>query len=131
VWDCPSNLPEISTDGRKLKHILQNVINNAIKFTEKGSVTISAKISHEAIGNGQQSVEFQVTDTGIGIPQEKLSMIFDKFKQGDSSETRLYGGVGLGLYIAKQFTGLLGGMLDVQSDLRKGSTFTVRIPVAE
>jgi signal transduction histidine kinase/FixJ family two-component response regulator/putative methionine-R-sulfoxide reductase with GAF domain len=128
-WDYPSDLPTITTDAAKLKHVLLNLVNNAIKFTEKGSVTISAKISQKAAANGQRSsVEFQVADTGIGIAKENLPIIFDKFKQIDSSETRLFGGVGLGLYIAKEFTALIGGKIEVESEPGKGSTFTVTIP---
>jgi len=129
AWDCPSDLPLVTTDSRKLQHILQNLIDNAIKFTEKGSVTISAKVRQEAKGKGQQYAEFMVADTGIGIAKEKLPIIFDKFKQVDSSETRLFGGVGLGLYIAKEFAELIGGKVDVESEPGKGSTFTVTIPL--
>ena len=128
-WDCPSELPVLQTDSDKLKHILQNLINNAIKFTDKGHVTISARYLEgvrAAVGNGQ--VEFKVTDTGIGIPKEHCSFIFEMFHQVDSSETRAYGGVGLGLYIVKTFTELLGGKIDVKSEPGKGSVFTVSIP---
>ena len=73
-------------------------------------------------------MEFKVADTGIGIPEEALPFIFDRFRQVDSSETRSYGGVGIGLYIMKKFTELLGGEIGVESELGKGSTFTVTIP---
>jgi signal transduction histidine kinase len=95
-----------------------------VKFTDKGSVTVSARIVEE----GSKQVEFRVVDTGVGIPKEKLATIFDKFRQVDSSETRLYGGVGLGLYIVKQFTDLLGGEISVESEVGKGTTFTVTLP---
>ncbi|MBI2358305.1 MAG: GAF domain-containing protein [Deltaproteobacteria bacterium] len=138
-WSYSPDLPAITTDREKLKHVLQNLINNAIKFTDKGSVTISATIRQEAtqqeerqqaIGNRQQWVEFSVADTGIGIPESALPNIFDKFHQVDSSETRVYGGVGLGLYIVKQYTELLGGSVAIESRPGNGSTFTVRIPYA-
>lgn len=122
-WDYPSDLPVVKSDSEKLKQILQNLISNAIKFTEKGNVTISARHIPEA-----KAVEFKVADTGIGIPKEALPVIFEKFRQADSSETRPYGGVGIGLYIVKKFTELLGGTVEVESELGKGSTFTVRIP---
>ena len=139
VWDLPRDLPPMVTDGEKLKQILENLIHNAIKFTEKGSVTISARASQQkeqlptphASGLAPRPVvEFKVADTGVGVPKELLSVIFDKFTQADSSETRIYGGVGLGLYIVKKFTEMLGGSVEVESEVGKGSTFTVTIPVA-
>jgi signal transduction histidine kinase len=135
TWDYPPELPPIKTDSGKLKQILQNLIDNAIKFTDKGHVTVSARrVTTEcarptAEGNGQNGfLEFRVTDTGIGIPEELLPSIFDRFRQGDSSETRSHGGVGLGLYIVKNFTELLGGKVDVESHPGKGSTFSVALP---
>ena len=151
-WSHSQDLPAITTDREKLKHILQNLINNAIKFTEKGSVEVSARVvaagepgaarlpladasrEHNAapFGTGTDNrlcwVEFTVADTGIGIPESALPNIFDKFHQADSSETRVYGGVGLGLYIVKQYAALLGGSVTVKSRPGKGSTFTVMIP---
>ena len=142
-WDYPSDLPVIKTDGGKLKQILHNLIDNAVKFTDRGSITISATVK-QATGERQQaeealthassltpqaSVEFKVADTGVGIPKQSLSRIFEKFHQVDSSETRLYGGVGMGLYIVKNFIGLLGGMVEVESEPGKGSTFTVTLPL--
>ncbi len=124
TWDYPSNLPVMNTDRGKLQQILQNLINNAIKFTEKGSVTISANYISET-----GSVEFKVSDTGIGIPEKAVPVIFEKFRQIDSSDTRQYGGVGLGLYIIKKFTDLLGGTVRVESETGKGSIFVVTVPV--
>jgi len=128
VWDYPSDLPAISTDGEKLKYVLQNLINNAIKFTDKGSVTISAHASPLAPQASERWVELKVSDTGVGIADENLSIIFERFRQVDSSETRKYGGVGIGLYIAKQFTQLLGGRIEAESEPGKGSIFTVTMP---
>jgi signal transduction histidine kinase len=124
AWDYPSNLPAMRTDSGKLKQILQNLINNAIKFTEKGSVTISAKYL-PAIA----AMEFKVADTGIGIPKKAIPLIFDKFRQLDSSDTRAYGGVGLGLYIIKKFTDLLGGTVKVETEPGQGTTFVVTVPI--
>ncbi len=124
IWDYSSNLPVMNTDRGKLQQILQNLINNAIKFTEKGSVTISAIYISET-----GSVEFKVSDTGIGIPEKAVPVIFEKFRQIDSSDTRQYGGVGLGLYIIKKFTDLLGGTVRVESETGKGSIFVVTVPV--
>jgi len=124
-FEHPSELPVIRTDGQKLKQILQNLIDNAVKFTERGTITISARYIPEA-----KAVEFKVADTGIGISKDHLPLIFDKFRQVDSSETRLYGGVGMGLYIVGKFTELLGGTIGLESELGKGSTFTVTIPLS-
>ncbi|MBI2538633.1 MAG: hypothetical protein HYW04_02400, partial [Deltaproteobacteria bacterium] len=139
IWDCPFDLPVIHADGEKLKHILQNLVNNAIKFTDRGTVTISARYLDGAgmretgagnpEGNGRNGlVQFKVADTGVGIAKEHLSLIFERFQQVDSSETRLHGGVGIGLYIVKKFTEMLGGKIGVESEVGKGSTFTVTIP---
>jgi signal transduction histidine kinase len=87
-------------------------------------VTVSARI----VKQGSKQVEFKVADTGIGIPRDMHDAIFNKFHQVDSSETRLYGGVGLGLYIVTNFTELLGGTVQVESEEGKGATFTVTIP---
>ncbi|HEX9445542.1 MAG TPA: ATP-binding protein [Candidatus Binatia bacterium] len=122
-WEYPADLPVLESDPEKLKHILQNLINNAIKFTQRGRVTVSARSLADL-----RHVEFQVADTGIGIPREMMPIIFEKFRQVDSSETRSYGGVGLGLYIVKQFTAGLGGRIEVESAVGGGSTFTVTIP---
>ncbi|MGH7845706.1 MAG: ATP-binding protein [Candidatus Binatia bacterium] len=141
IWRYPQAKPVIKTDATKLKQIIQNLINNAIKFTDKGTITIFARVS----GTRQQPaesqrplrltprdleewVEFRVEDTGIGIPPDSLPLIFDMFRQVDSSRTRTYGGVGLGLYIVKKYTDLLGGELTVHSEPGKGSTFVVSLP---
>ena len=126
IWDYGYDLPRIKTDSKKLKLILENLINNAIKFTEKGSVTISVRYFPD-----KKTVDFKVTDTGIGIPKEGLPIIFKKFRQIDSSDTRLYGGVGLGLFIVKQFTEMLGGKVAVETEPGKGSNFLVTIPVEQ
>ena len=102
-----------------------NLLNNALKFTHKGDVSVSAQHLRD-----HHRMEFKITDTGIGIAQEKLPIIFEKFRQVDSSETRNYGGVGLGLYIVKQYVDGLGGMIEVDSTVGKGSSFTVTLPCA-
>jgi|GEM_PF-3180618 len=121
-WDYPSNLPVMETDGEKLRHILQNLINNAIKYTEKGYVKISARSLPE-----EKRAEFKIADTGIGIPKESLPTIFEMFRQVDGFRSGPTGGVGLGLHIVKKFTELIGGQIDVESEPGKGSTFTVTI----
>jgi len=122
-WDFPSELPTVETDSEKLRHILVNLIHNAIKFTEKGSVTIAARHLPKC-----KTLRFTVADTGPGIPKESLSIIFDMFHQLDSSNTRAHGGLGLGLYIVKKYTELLGDEIEVKSELGRGSTFTLTIP---
>ena len=123
-WEYPSDLPVLDTDGPKLRHIFQNLIGNAIKFTKQGTVTISARHNSQ-----NKTVEFKVSDTGIGIAKELHRAIFEKFRQADSSASRAYEGVGLGLYIVKQFAELIGGTVNVESDVGSGSTFTITIPV--
>lgn len=124
VWDYPADLPVVMTDGGKLKQVLHNLIDNAVKFTDHGRIQVSSR----PLPQGKQ-VEFEIFDTGVGIPSEALPIIFEKFQQLDSSVTRPYAGLGLGLYIAKKFTELLGGELSVSTELGKGSKFTVALPV--
>ena len=122
-WDYEDHLPEILTDGNKLKIILQNLINNAIKFTNHGHVKVSARYLPY-----KKCVEFKVSDTGIGIPAHMVPTIFEKFRQADSSDARPYEGIGLGLYIVKQFAELLGGRVEVETEVGRGSIFTLIVP---
>ena len=122
-WDYSPDIPTIRTDREKLKHTLQNLINNAVKFTDRGYVSISARYVPET-----KVVKFKVADTGIGIQEEMLPSIFEIFRQVDSSETRNHGGVGIGLYIVKKYTEILGGNIQVESEVGKGSVFSVTIP---
>ncbi|MBM4262641.1 MAG: GAF domain-containing sensor histidine kinase [Deltaproteobacteria bacterium] len=123
VWHCQPDLPDLKTDPEKLKEVIEHLIENAIKFTDQGRIVVTA--SAAAGGN---AVRFSVSDTGIGIPTEALPHIFEMFRQLDSSITRSHGGVGLGLYVAKKFVDLLGGELQVESELGRGSTFSVTLP---
>lgn len=123
TWDHPAQPVRISTDGAKLMFILHNLISNALKFTKKGEVRVSARY-HPETG----LTEFKVSDTGVGIPREELPLIFEKFRQSNSSLSKPSEGVGLGLHIVKTFTGVLGGSVTVSSELGKGTTFTVTIP---
>ncbi len=113
-------------DPVRLNQILINLSGNAIKFTEKGSVTISVKC-HNIISN-QAIIEFSVTDTGIGIPADKLNTIFESFSQASSDTTRKFGGTGLGLTISKQLIELQGGTIYVHSEFGKGTTFGFKMP---
>jgi signal transduction histidine kinase/CheY-like chemotaxis protein/HAMP domain-containing protein len=110
------------SDMQKIQHILQNLISNAVKFTEKGIVEIKTVQTNDQI-------IISVTDSGIGISAEHLPHIFDEFRQADGSTSRKYGGTGLGLAIAKKYANLLGGNISVTSILEKGSTFTLTLPV--
>ncbi|MEI6853189.1 MAG: response regulator [Bacteroidota bacterium] len=112
----------ISSDFRKCVHILQNLIANAVKFTEKGSVTISGQIIDD-------NIKIKVTDTGIGIAENHLSHIFDEFRQADGSTSRKYGGTGLGLAIAQKYSKMLGGNITVISEIEQGSEFTLTLPI--
>jgi signal transduction histidine kinase len=123
-WDYPTDLPPVSTDRSKLHRILRNLIDNAIKFTDAGTVTISLRY-HAA----RQRLECKISDTGVGIPTAQLGGIFERFRQVESADTSLpRGGFGLGLYVVKKFLDALGGSIAVESQAGVGSTFTVRVP---
>ncbi|HEY3767202.1 MAG TPA: PAS domain S-box protein [Candidatus Angelobacter sp.] len=111
---------EIGDPGR-LRQVLMNLIGNAIKFTEQGEILVLVKKLTDA--SGENTVQFSVSDTGIGVPAEKQNTIFEAFAQADSSSTRQYGGTGLGLAIASQLVALMGGRIWLESDPGKGSTF--------
>ena len=123
-WHVPPDLPDIVCDRMKLRQLVINLVNNAIKFTDQGSVDITFRTVAD-----EPWVEFSVADTGIGMAEEALPHIFDKFRQVDSTTTRHYSGAGLGLYLVKNFVTLLGGSVSVQSTVGEGTTFTVRIPI--
>jgi CheY-like chemotaxis protein/two-component sensor histidine kinase len=112
----------VNGDIDKCRHILQNLIGNAVKFTEKGKVEISAS-------QIENKIEITIKDTGIGISGNHLSHIFDEFRQADAGTSRRFGGTGLGLAIAKKYANLLGGNIAVKSTLGEGSSFTVTIPL--
>lgn len=114
---------EIRTDSHKLKQILINLVGNAIKFTEEGSITVQALVDDK-----DASIKINVIDTGIGIPEEKLNKIFEAFQQADYDINRKYEGTGLGLTISRSLINLMDYQLDVKSELNKGSTFSVIIP---
>jgi len=108
-------------DPGRLRQILVNLVENAIKFTDKGEVLVRAEMAEERDNN--IVVRFSVSDTGIGIPEERQQAIFERFIQADGSTTRRFGGTGLGLSISKQLAEMMGGKMDVESELGKGSTF--------
>jgi PAS domain S-box-containing protein len=116
-------------DPGRLRQVLLNLLGNAVKFTPEGEVNLAARlVGHDSQGRVQ--VELSVRDTGIGIPQEQLEQLFGAFVQAESSTSRRYGGTGLGLAITSQLVELMGGTMDVTSELRLGSTFRAVIPFA-
>lgn len=124
VWsECPDALT-VTGDSTRLRQVLMNVVGNAVKFTDKGYVRIDARCQQK---NEKVRITLDVTDTGIGIPADKLDTVFTKFSQADSSITRKFGGTGLGLSISKTLIGLMGGNISVRSIVGKGSVFTIEI----
>ncbi|TGM98957.1 response regulator [Leptospira dzoumogneensis] len=119
-----SDSPEyIFTDPLRLNQILKNLLSNSLKFTEKG------KISLEVRPEGYQKILISVSDTGIGIPEEKQMSIFEAFQQADGSTSRKYGGTGLGLSISRELAKILGGYINLESKINQGSTFSLFIPL--
>jgi signal transduction histidine kinase len=118
------NMPEtIEGDHQRLQQILINLVSNSIKFTEKGGIYIRIL----RLDKGHWTIE--VTDTGSGIPEKEIPHIFETFRQVENTPTRRYGGFGLGLTIVKQLVELMEGEITVKSELEKGSTFTVTLPL--
>jgi signal transduction histidine kinase/DNA-binding response OmpR family regulator/uncharacterized protein YigA (DUF484 family) len=117
----PDDLPTVWVDATRSRQVLLNLVSNASKFTDQGSITCFASYDHQFVTIG-------VRDTGIGIPPDKLGMIFDEFTQVDASTTRRYGGTGLGLAISRRFVEMHGGKIWVESELGRGSTFYFTLP---
>jgi signal transduction histidine kinase/FixJ family two-component response regulator len=113
-------------DAMRLRQVLLNLLGNAIKFTDRGGVSVAVSVEQ---GEGCDRLRFDVTDSGIGIPAEAAGRLFEKFSQADSSVTRRYGGTGLGLAICKQLVELMGGKIGVTSQAGQGSTFSFVIPL--
>ncbi|MBA3345466.1 MAG: response regulator, partial [Gemmatimonadales bacterium] len=135
--DLDPNLPPaIQTDTKRLQQVLKNLLSNAFKFTERGTVKLRAAIAtggwnpeQELLNAANSVVAFSVSDTGIGIPREKHGVIFEAFQQGDTGTSRKYGGTGLGLSISRQITRLLGGEIRIESAPGEGSSFTLYLPL--
>ena len=117
----------IISDAFRLRQIISNLLGNAYKFTEKGTITLAGSITKSSKSN---ILSFKITDTGIGISKEKQELIFKEFTQAENDTDKKYGGYGLGLTITKKLTELLGGSILLESELDKGSTFNLQIPVA-
>ena len=116
---------KVVTDRNKLKHVLFELLKNAIKFTDTGAIDYGFKFSNN------KEIIFYVNDTGIGISKNIQKIIFERFRQGDDSNTRIHEGLGIGLSIAKQLTETLGGNISVESELGKGSTFYLKVPLKQ
>jgi len=119
--------PELIGDSVRIRQILVNLIGNAIKFTESGSITLDVRIQSQTEVN--VILSFSVTDTGIGIPEDKQSILFDAFTQADTSVTRKYGGTGLGLSISEKLVTMMGGEMGLTSKEKEGSTFWFTLPL--
>lgn len=119
---APPDLPLIFSDSNKCRHVIQNVLSNAVKFTEKGTVEISGYVKND-------NLHIIIKDTGIGIPEEFLPFVFDEFRQADDKDSRKFAGTGLGLAIAKKYCRLLNGTIEVKSIKGEGSAFAVVLPL--
>ncbi len=131
LCDIAANAPAaVLADGGLLRQVLTNLVGNAMKFTEHGEIVVSVQVKEAAMGDSKRVLlEFKVTDTGIGIPAEKVDRLFKPFSQVDSSTTRKYGGTGLGLAISKRLVEAMGGQLGVSSVEGQGSVFFFTLPV--
>jgi adenylate cyclase len=125
VVECPPDIGAVRSDPTRLRQIVLNLLGNACKFTERGSVTLSVDRSR---ANDEDWISIRVADTGIGMTKEQLGKLFQEFSQVDNSTTRKYGGTGLGLAISDRLCRLMGGSIEVESEPGVGTTFSVRLP---
>ncbi len=123
--DCPDGIGVLHADLTKFRQCLLNLLSNATKFTEQGSITLTVRAGGDGAG---ERIQVAVADTGIGMTPEQMGKLFESFSQADSSTTRKYGGTGLGLAISRRFCRLMGGDITVTSAPGQGSTFTLELP---
>ena len=122
---CDAAIETLHVDEMRLRQTLLNLMSNANKFTERGTISVDARQRQE---NGRDWITIAVADNGIGMTPEQMGKLFQEFSQADASTTRKYGGTGLGLAISKRFCQMMGGDITVESEPGKGSTFTIRLP---
>jgi signal transduction histidine kinase len=122
---CDGAIGTLQADQMRLRQALLNLMSNANKFTERGTIFVDARQAQE---NGRTWITIAVADTGIGMTPEQMGKLFREFSQADASTTRKYGGTGLGLAISKRFCEMMGGDITVESEVGRGSTFTIRLP---
>ncbi|MFZ6184076.1 sensor histidine kinase [Nannocystis pusilla] len=125
---CPASIGFIHADLTKTRQILLNLLSNAVKFTDHGEIRLTAS---KTLRDGTPAIQFIVADNGIGMTQQQLGKLFQAFSQGDSTTSRRFGGTGLGLAISKAFCDMLGGTIEVKSQLGVGTMFTVRLPYSD
>jgi two-component system sensor histidine kinase/response regulator len=125
ILDIPDGLPQLNADPLRVRQVISNLITNAIKFTEQGSITVSAREYAE----NPTLIEISVIDTGMGMRPDQLQVIFDRFRQVDQSHTRRAGGTGLGLSITRQLIQMHGGDIWVESEPGVGSAFHFTLPI--
>ena len=122
---CDGEIGTMHGDQMRLRQALLNLMSNANKFTERGSITINARHGQE---NGGDWITLAVADTGIGMTPEQMGKLLQEFSQADASTTRKYGGTGLGLVISRRFCQMMGGDITAESEPGRGSIFTIRLP---
>ncbi len=123
--DCPDSVGSIHADTTKIRQCLFNLLSNASKFTEQGTISLNVSRDTE---DGHEWVRFAVGDTGIGMTEEQMGRLFEAFVQAEASTRRNYGGTGLGLAITRHFCEMMGGTVLVESQADKGSAFTMKLP---
>jgi signal transduction histidine kinase len=122
---CAADMGTMQADQMRLRQALLNLISNAIKFTERGTIGIEA---HQVEENGREWITIAVSDTGIGMTPEQMGKLFQEFSQASSGTAAKYGGTGLGLVISRRFCQMMGGDITVDSAVGRGSTFTIKLP---
>ena len=126
VLNCDGAIGTLHADQMRLRQALLNLMSNANKFTERGTITVDA--SRQGQENGRDYATIAVADTGIGMTPEQMSKLFQEFSQASSGTAAKYGGTGLGLAISRRFCQMMGGDITVESEPGRGSTFTIRLP---